>query len=191
MEHSIRLATARDAQGMLGIYAPYVRDTAISFETEVPALEDFSRRIENTYEKYPWFVYRICDAIVGYAYASQHRARSAYRYNVDVSVYVLPEYQGAGVAYTLYDCLFALLAKLRYINAYAAITIPNDKSIRFHKKFEFTLIGIHHKTGYKFGKWHDVAWFEKIINTHEDTPKEVLLTKDIPLEFLESFVSVG
>ena len=181
MGHVIRLAKACDAGEMLGIYAPYVSDTAISFETEVPAVEDFSRRIENTSEKYPWLVYLIDDAIVGYAYASQHRGRNAYRYDVEVSIYVLPEYQGVGVAYKLYDRLFALLDKLRYINAYAVIALPNDKSIRFHKKFEFTLIGIHHKTGYKFGKWHDVAWFEKVINTHDDNPKEVLLMKDISL----------
>lgn len=185
MEHNIRLVKVFDANEILKIYAPYVSGTAVSFETEVPAVEDFAGRIEDTCKKYPWLVYQIDGAIVGYAYASQHRSRNAYRYDVDVSVYVSPEYHDTRIAYRLYDCLFKLLHKMGYINAYAAITTPNEKSMHFHEKFEFTLIGTHHKTGYKFGKWHDVAWFEKTIQTHDDNPKEVLLPTDIPSEFYE------
>lgn len=185
MKHNIRLAKVFDANEILRIYAPYVSGTTLSFETEVPTVEDFSNRIEDTCKKYPWLVYQVGDEIVGYAYASQHRSRDAYRYDVDVSVYVLPEYHGAGIAYRLYVCLFELLHMMGYINAYAAITIPNEKSIHFHEKFKFTLIGTHHKTGYKFGKWHDVAWFEKNICSHDDNPKEILSIKDIPSKFYE------
>lgn len=184
MKHMIRLAAISDSEDILSIYAPFIRDTAITFETEIPSIDEVSCRIKSISKQYPYIVYQIKDEVVGYAYASKHRERSAYRYDVDVSIYVLPEYHGSGIAHKIYDCLFEILKELGYYNAYAAYTVPNEKSIRFHEKFGFTLIGTHHKTGYKFGKWHDVSWLEKIINEHIDKPNLIKSISDLPDEYL-------
>ena len=186
----IRMAMASDSKEILKIYAPYIKDTAISFETEVPTIVEFSLRIQMITKQYPFLVYTIDNEIVGYAYASRHRERAAYLYNVEMSIYFLPEYHGSGKAYSLYDCLLVLLGELGYKNAYAVYTEPNVKSMRFHQKFGFKLIGTHHKTGYKFGKWHDVTWLEKTIREHDETPKGILSINQISSEYLESLFSL-
>lgn len=185
MNGTIRLARKSDGEDILKIYAPYVRDTVISFETEVPEVGEFSNRIEAICKQYPYLVYQVDDEIVGYAYASRHRERAAYCYDVEVSIYVLPEYYGGGVAYKLYDCLFKILKEQGFYNAYAAYTVPNDKSMKFHSKFGFSLIGTHHKTGYKFGKWHDVTWLEKAINEVSKEPGMIKSINELPEDFLE------
>ena len=182
----IRLVKASDSKEILEIYTPYIKDTAISFETEIPTSIEFSNRIEVISKQYPFLVYEIDNKVIGYAYASKHRERAAYLYNVDVSIYFLPEYHGTGKAYSLYDCLFNILNKLEYRNAYAAVTEPNIKSKKFHQKFDFKLIGTHHKTGYKFGKWHDVTWLEKTINEHTENPKKILSINEISQNYIES-----
>lgn len=185
MNCTIRLARKSDSEDILRIYAPYIRDTAISFETEVPTVDDFADRIEGICKQYPYLVYQADDKIVGYAYASKHRERDAYCYDVDVSIYVLPEFHGSGVADKLYNCLFKILKELGYYNAYAAYTVPNAKSMKFHSKFGFSLIGTHHKTGYKFGQWHDVTWLEKLIIEVCDKPGLIKSINDLPMDFLE------
>ena len=182
----IRLVKASDVKEILKIYTPYIKDTAISFETEIPTINEFTNRIEIISKQYPFLVYEIDNRIIGYAYASKHRERAAYLYNVDVSIYFLPEYHGTGKAYSLYDCLFKILIKLEYRNAYAAYSEPNKKSSKFHQKFNFKHIGTHHKTGYKFGKWHDVTWLEKTLNEHTENPKEILLINELSHDYLES-----
>lgn len=191
MNHFIRLATMSDGEAILKIYAPYIRDTAVTFETEVPAVSEFSYRIESICKQYPYLVYLIDNEIVGYAYASKHRERAAYIYDVDVSIYVLPKYHGSRAAYKLYDCLFKILKELGYYNAYAGYTVPNNKSMIFHQKFGFTFIGTYHKTGYKFGKWHDVAWLEKIINEHAEKPETLKSLSDLPDEYLNNFFEIS
>lgn len=186
MEHIIRMAMPSDSGAILKIYAPYIKNTAVSFETEIPSAAEFARRIEGIIEKYPYLVYQIDGEIAGYAYASEHRERSAYLYDIDVSIYVSPQYHGTGAAYKLYDCLFTVLKELGYYNAYAAYTVPNEKSRRFHEKFGFTLIGTHHKTGYKFGKWHDVVWLEKTISDHIETPGALKSMTDLPKKIFHS-----
>jgi len=185
----IRLVTASDSEGILKIYAPYIRDTAISFETEVPTISEFSARIETIAKQYPFLVYEVDDEIVGYAYASRHRERAAYLYCVDVSIYVLPEHHGSGIAYKLYDCLLILLKELGYCNAYAGCVVPNAKSIKFHTKFGFTLIGTYRKTGYKFGQWHDVTWLEKTLTKHSEKPAKIKAISELSSEYLESVFS--
>ena len=182
----IRLAKVSDSNEILQIYTPYVKDTAISFEIEVPSIDEISNRIETIIKKYPFLVYENNNKILGYAYASRYREREGYKYDIELSIYFLPEYHGSGKAYYLYECLFILLNKLGYRNAYAVCTEPNEKSIKFHKKFDFDLIGTHHKTGYKFGKWHDVTWLEKTIRKHDENPKEILLISELSAEYLEN-----
>lgn len=184
MDHIIRLATISDSEAILKIYAPYIKNTAITFETEVPAVGEFSCRIETICKQYPYLIYEINHNVVGYAYASKHRERAAYAYDVDVSIYILPRYHGSGIAYKLYDCLFKMLKELGYYNAYAGYTVPNDKSMYFHQKFGFVPIGTHHKTGYKLGKWHDVTWLEKVINEHSNKPAMIKSIGELSNEYL-------
>lgn len=185
MTCTIRLAKKSDSESILQIYTPYVKNTAVSFETEVPTVGEFANRIENICNQYPYLVYQVDDEIGGYAYASRHRERAAYCYDVDVSIYVLPKYHGCGAAYKLYACLFEILKIQGYYNAYAAYTVPNDKSSKFHAKFGFELIGTNHKTGYKFGQWHDVTWLEKRINMDDEKPGIIKSINELPMDLLE------
>lgn len=185
MNHLLRLATSSDSEAILKIYGPYIRDTAVSFETDVPAVNEFAGRIESICKQYPYLVYLVDDRIVGYAYASRHRERAAYCYDVDVSIYVLPEYHGSGIAYKLYSCLFEVIEQLGYFNAYAGFTVPNEKSEYFHRKFGFKTIGTYHKTGYKFDKWHDVTWLEKSIHAHCEKPGPIKSMSELSDAYLQ------
>lgn len=167
----IRPVVSADVSDILEIYAPYIKDTAITFETEVPTLEEFTKRIESIKTEYPYLVCEFGDKIIGYAYVSRHRARSAYKYSVDVSVYVDLNYQHMGAGKALYTALFEQLKSYDFYTAYASITMPNEKSTGLHKAFGFYEIGTYHNVGYKNGKWLDVAWFEKQLKKY-DTPKK-------------------
>ena len=149
---------------MLEIYAPYITDSAISFEIEVPAVAEFAQRIERTLaSKHPWLV--ACDAerLLGYAYASPHRSRPAYRFSVETSVYVAKDAARQGLGRSLYEKLFALLEQQDYQHAFAGVTLPNPASVAFHEQFGFTPIGVFRSVGFKFEQWHDVAWFQRAI----------------------------
>ena len=185
MGHIIRLATVEDSARILAIYAPYVENTAVSFETQVPSLSEFSARVESIGAQYPFLVYLVDDVIVAYAYASKQRTRAAYAFNVEVSVYALEQYHGAGIAQKLYICLFEILKEQGYVNAYAGYCAANEKSGRFHEKFGFSRIGVFTKTGYKFGKWHDTVWMEKGIARHGENMLPPIAIEDIPAAFLE------
>jgi len=178
MENNIRQAAASDAEAILAVYAPYVRDTAVSFETEAPSPAEFAARIAAISARYPFLVYETGGALAGYAYASGHRERAAYMYDADVSIYLAPRFHGTGIACELYERLFALLKRLGYRNAYAGCTAENARSLSFHRKFGFTEAGTFHKTGYKFGRWHDVIWLEKTLNGDEN-PGKILAITDI------------
>ena len=171
MAMSIREATVKDSPNILEIYTPYIINTAASFETEVPSVSAFALRVESISQTYPYLVCELDREMVGYAYASMHRARSAYRFDVDVSVYVKAGAQGNGVGTALYAQLFSLLSLQNYYTAYAGITLPNERSCHLHKKFGFSEIGIHHNTGYKLGKWHDVLWLEKALRDYSIAPE--------------------
>lgn len=168
---SIRQATVDDSKQILDIYAYYVEKTAVSFETETPALIDFTNRLSSIIKTYPYLVYLCDDRIDGYAYASKHRERAAYCYDVDVSVYIRNGLQNRGIGTALYQKLFEVLASREYYNAYAGITLPNEPSIALHRKFGFKEIGIHHSTGYKFDQWHDVMWMEKQLKDYSRIPR--------------------
>lgn len=169
-KYIIRKATLNDSKNILDIYSYYIENTAASFEIETPCLVDFSNRISTVMNVYPYFVCTINDKTIGYAYASKHREREAYRYDVDVSVYIRNDMHGKGIGTALYNMLFEELKLKNYYNAYAGITLPNEKSIALHQKFGFTDIGVHHKTGYKFNEWRDVLWLEKILKDHSTAP---------------------
>ncbi|MCL2198068.1 MAG: N-acetyltransferase family protein [Defluviitaleaceae bacterium] len=179
MTHNIRQATAADSAKILEIYAPFITDTVITFETELPTAQEFYVRVKEISERYPFLVYEIDNKILGYAYAAKHRERAAYMYNVEVSVYISPKHHGAGIADKLYTRLFELLDKLGYKNAYAVYNEPNEKSRKFHQKFGFEYVGTFRKTGYKFGKWHDVTWLEMAIGEHGENPKKIVSINEV------------
>lgn len=159
---SLRTAAPDDAAALLAIYAPIVRDTSISFETQVPTTAEFAARIAAVLERHQWLVAeQAAGALVGYAYGGPHRARAAYRYATETSVYVAPEAQGAGVGRALYEQLFADLVRLGYFHAYAGITLPNSASDHLHHACGFTEIGRFPRVGFKHGRWHDVGWYHR------------------------------
>lgn len=165
----IRPVTTEDAKDILAIYSPYIENTVITFETEVPTIEEFTARIENIKSKYPYLVCETHGKVIGYAYASKHRERAAYKYSVDLSIYIDPDYQHKGIGKALYVRLFDALKPYDFYTAYAGITLPNEKSIGLHKALGFHEVGIFHNVGYKFGKWLDVIWLEKQLKEY-DTP---------------------
>jgi phosphinothricin acetyltransferase len=167
---SIRQAVVADASRAAEIYAPYVNDTAISFEESPPTGHDFAGRIERCLSRWQWLVAEAGGAVVGYAYGSEHRARAAYRWSVEVSVYVDREFHRRGIGRALYERLLADLTERGFCHAYAGTTLPNDSSVELHTAMGFTPIGTFRDVGWKFGRWHDVAWFQK---TLRDTPPGV------------------
>lgn len=169
---TVRFVRPDDAPALRAIYVPFVTDTPVTFETDPPSVQEMSERIAAVTRMYPWLVYERDGQVVGYAYASRHRARSAYRYGVDVSIYNSPSVHRQGVGRALYDRLFAFLEQQGFYTAYAGITLPNEKSVGFHTAFGFTPVGVYRGVGYKLGQWHDVIWMEKRIRPAQGTPAE-------------------
>jgi L-amino acid N-acyltransferase YncA len=150
----------RDAAACLEIYAPFVRDTIVSFEEQVPTVPEFKERMESSTRTHPWLVYEQAAAVVGYAYASQHRARAAYRWATDVSVYVAPTHHGRGIGRRLYTELFERLRHQGFLRACAGIALPNPSSVGLHEAMGFKLVGVYPRIGWKLGAWHDVGWWQ-------------------------------
>jgi L-amino acid N-acyltransferase YncA len=158
----VRLATAIDAAEIAQIYAPIVERTAISFEVEPPEAGEIARRIGATQPQWPWLVADDGE-ILGYAYAGQHRPRAAYRWSVDVSVYVDERARRTGVGRRLYGALLAILTAQGYYNAFAGVTLPNEPSVALHRALGFEPVGVYRNVGYKLGAWHDTAWFARTL----------------------------
>jgi L-amino acid N-acyltransferase YncA len=170
MPRMIRLATSADAAAIQAIYAPVVRETAISFEVEPPAVAEMQQRIAKIQALLPWLVCEQGGAVQGYAYASRHRERAAYQWAVDVSVYIHPQWRGQGVGRALYDALFAGLRALGYYTVCASITLPNPASVGLHEAMGLAPIGIYRRIGYKLGAWHDVGWWQGALQPTPDQP---------------------
>lgn len=166
----IRLANEDDSASLLEVYGPFIANTSITFEYEIPSIDVFKERIKNISMTYPWLVCEVNGKVVGYAYASKHRDRAAYQWSVDFAIYVDPKHHRNYIAKALYTALIKILKAQGYYNAYAGITLPNEKSQGFHESFGFALIGLYHNVGYKFGKWHDVGWFELKLAEHSQEP---------------------
>jgi phosphinothricin acetyltransferase len=167
---SIRSATPDDAEALLAIYRPFVLDTAISFELEVPSLEEFRGRIERALEGWAWLVAEHDRRILGYAYATPHRSRGAYRWSVEPSVYVAAGSHRRGIGKSLYEALMPILADKGYCNAYAGITLPNDASVALHRRLGFQPVGVFRSVGHKLGAWHDVSWWH--LRLRPEPPEE-------------------
>ena len=169
---SIRPATERDAAAVAAIYRPYVESTPISFEIDPPSDSDMRRRIAETTLLYPWLVYESDGRVIGYAYASAHAPRAAYRWSVDTAVYVDIARHRRGVGRDLYAALFPLLVAQGYFSAYAGITLPNPASVGLHEAVGFRPVGVYHNVGYKMGAWYDVGWWELTLQPYRPEPPE-------------------
>ena len=170
----IRVVAERDAQAIAGIYAPAITDAVISFELSPPDAEEMSRRILAIQPQYPWLVYEESKTVLGYVYASVHNERAAYRWSVDVTVYIRHDAHRRGIGGALYTALFEILVLQGYRTACAGITLPNTASVQMHAAMGFKEVGVYHDVGYKFGKWHDVGWYERPLAEHVIEPPEPL-----------------
>lgn len=179
-EIEIRTASVSDAEKLLEIYKPYVEKTAITFEYEVPSLEEFALRIDNTLKKYPYLVALKDGKIIGYAYASKFKGRAAYDWAVETSIYIAEDAKGMGTGKKLYKSLEKSLVLQNILNMNACIACTDNEdehltngSIAFHEKMGFLTVGRFHAVGYKFGKWYDMIWMEKHIGDHNENPRAV------------------
>ena len=154
----IRAATATDAERIAEIYAPYVTDSATSFEETPPDAGEITRRMDAAHV---WLVEESDGVIRGYAYGTPWRSRHAYRFTVETTVYVAAEHHGRGVGRRLYDELLEQLATLGFVTAVAGITLPNEQSVEFHRALGFSYVGTFPKVGYKFDTWYDTGWMSR------------------------------
>ena len=174
----IRLANKEDAAAMLEIYGPYIENTSITFETEVPSVQSFAERVENYLQSYPWLVCEIDGRIAGYAYGSKYRERTAYQWSIECSVYVHENYWQNGVAKALYSVLLEILKQQGFMNVYAVINLPNEKSVAFHERLGFSHFADYKNVGYKLGQWKTVGWWQLQLNEFTDEPP-------VPVKFSE------
>ena len=180
-EIMIRTVRPEDAAQIAEIYRPYVEHTAITFEYKAPDADEIRRRIRNTLKKYPFLAAYDAGTILGYAYAGPFKERNAYDRSVEVSVYLDENCRGRGIGRTLYGELERILTRQNIINLYACIAYPEKEdeyltkgSVRFHEKMGYALAGEFHKCGYKFGRWYNMVWMEKMIGIHPDQPADVI-----------------
>lgn len=175
----IRPATAADASAIAAIYGPYCDLTVISFEETAPTAAEMARRIATIGATRPWIVLEDHSTIVGYAYASAHHERAAYRWSVSTAIYIGRDYHRRGAGRALYTTLFALLRHLGYRQATAGITLPNAASVGLHTAFGFAPVGVYRKIGYKMGAWHDVGWYQVEIQPASSHPAEPRSVRDL------------
>lgn len=175
----IEKVTIQDTKELLAIYAPYIENSAVSFEYVLPSVEEFQNRIETISAKYP-YIKAVDDnhQILGYAYASTFKGRSAYDWSVETTVYVKEDYKRSGIGRLLYDALEKSLKDMGILNMNACIAYPETEdeyltmdSVHFHEKMGFTPVGIFHNSGYKYDRWYHMIWMEKMIGEHK-TPQE-------------------
>lgn len=169
----IRDAKVEDAAHLLEIYSYYVKNTAITFEYDVPTIGDFRYRMKRTMEKYPYLVIEVDGIIRGYAYAGAFGGRAAYNWSCEMTIYLDFHWQKQGLGKKLYETLENALKEMGIQNLYACIGYPETEdeylttnSADFHAHLGFTEAGRFHQCGYKFGRWYDMIWMEKVVGKH-------------------------
>ena len=168
----IRPATGADAAELVSIYGPYVLETAVTYEYEVPSVEEFRGRIENTIKNYPYFVAEEDGIILGYAYASAFHPRAAFRWSAEVTVYLRREAHGRGIGRQLYEKLEESLKKQNVQTLIALIADPNPESVAFHEKLGYRVAGRLTDCAYKLGQWRGMYYMEKFIGDRKEEPKQ-------------------
>jgi L-amino acid N-acyltransferase YncA len=172
MAANIRLAQPADSAGILAIYAPYCESPCVSFEVVAPSIDEMRERIAQITTGYPWLVCEIDGQIAGYVYASRHRERAAYRWAVDVAVYVAAPQQRHGLGRILYDTLFSILREQGFFKSIAGITLPNAASVGLHESMGFREAGVFRGVGYKSGRWLDVGWWQLDLQPERHSPPD-------------------
>lgn len=178
----IREARPEDAAAFLAIYRPYVAQTAITFEVEVPTLEDFAGRMERIQSFYPYLAAEKDGRILGYAYAGRFHPRAAYDWCAETSIYLAMDARRQGAGGALYRALEEDLARMGVLNSNACIAVPaegtqdphlDNNSERFHAHLGYQLVGRFHACGYKFDTWYDMVWMEKHLGPHTVPPEKL------------------
>jgi L-amino acid N-acyltransferase YncA len=172
-DRKVRTASERDAAACAAIYARYVRDTAVTFDSDPPSAAEMAGRIAAAVRTHAWVVVEEDGRVAGYAYAAPHRNRPAYRWACEVSVYLEhggPRRTGAGRA--LYEALLQRLSQRGFRTALAGMTLPNDASAGLHRALGFEPAGTYRRIGFKHGAWHDVAWVQRPLADGPDPPAE-------------------
>jgi L-amino acid N-acyltransferase YncA len=168
----VRDAGTADAAACAAIYAPYVTDTAITFEAVPPGAAEMAERIAAAQRTHAWLVLVEEDRVVGYAYGGPYKARAAYRWSCEVSVYLERDRRRTGAGRALYEALFTRLVGRGYRTAVAGMTLPNDASVGLHRALGFQPVGVYRRIGWKHGAWHDVAWTQRPLASADDPPEE-------------------
>ena len=168
----VRAAVTTDAPACAAIYAPYVTDTAITFESQPPPAAEMQQRIEAAARGHAWFVLEEGGRVVGYAYGGPFNKRAAYRWSCEVSVYVELGRRRTGAGRALYEALLRRLAERGFRMAAAGMTLPNEASVALHRAMGFEPVGVYRRIGYKHGTWHDVAWMQVPLGGGQDPPAE-------------------
>lgn len=184
MEKCIRFAAEQDAAALLEIYRPYVETTSITFETEVPTVEEFVKRIRNTLTKFPYLVLEADGAILGYAYAHPFHERAAYDWTVESSVYVRQDVRHGHIGSLLYQALMERLSAQGVCNVCAVVTVPNEPSVAFHQRMGFISAGILPNFGYKMNEWHGVEYLYRRLKPTDRAPKPLIPLSELPPELL-------
>ena len=174
MRPAIRAAEEADAAAIAAIYAPYVQNTAISFEIEPPTTEIMAQRIARTLETHPWLVADCNGQILAYTYSGNHRERPAYRWTVDTTIYVDTTAHHRGIGRTLYRVLLSMLRHQCFRSAFAEIVLPNEGSVRLHESLGFKPVGIHKDIGFKLGRWHNIGYWRMGLAEPTPSPCEPL-----------------
>jgi phosphinothricin acetyltransferase len=167
----IRGATPADGAAVAAVYAPYVLESVVSFEEQPPTADEMTERIAGGHV---WLVAELAGQVVAFAYGGPHRSRPAYRWSVEVSVYVASHATGRGLGRELYGQLLPLLGRLGYVSAYAGITLPNAASVGLHQAMGFVPAGVFRSVGHKHGSWHDVGWWQLALQLPPQSPVEPL-----------------
>lgn len=182
----VRIAKPEDAEALLKIYAPYIQQTAITFEYEVPSAEEFRGRIERILRKYPYLVAEQDGELIGYAYAGTFNERAASARSVETAIYVREDERKDGIGRRLYEALESILSRQHILNLNACIAYTEAEdpyltknSVQFHEHMGYHFVGRFHKCGYKFGRWYDLVWMEKHIGEHTSSPKDVRWFEEI------------
>lgn len=175
----LRQARPEDAEAVLAVYAPYIRNTNITFEYEVPAVEEFRKRMEEIMEGYPYLICEEEGKMAGYAYAHRYKERAAYQWDAELSVYLRPEYARRGIGRAFYTALMEILKEQNVRNVYGIVTSPNPPSEALHRSMGFRLFGVSQRTGYKLGKWIDVSGFERALGDPECPPEPLRTISEV------------
>lgn len=189
----IEVVSPQDAAELLAIYAPYVVESTATFEYDVPTLQDFTARVENTLPKYPYLKAVRGEEILGYAYAGAFHVRAAYAWAATASIYVRQDARHMGLGTLLYNALEVWLRRQGVVTVFACITYPNPASVAFHERMGYETVGHYNKCGFKFGRWLDVVWMQKELLPRADEPAPLLAFPQAQelLPIMEKFAASG